>query len=117
MMEEDIAHNLKNPHKGEIINKPNGPNVYPGVNKDYTGSKVTAKTFLAVLKGDSSAGGKVLKSGPNDNVFIYYTDHGTVGLVAMLNGGYLYADQLNEALKYLHENKKIQTTSILFRSV
>jgi len=106
MMEDDIAHNLKNPYKGNIINKPNGENVYPGVNKDYTGMKVTASRFLEVLKGESSAGHKVLKSGPNDNVFIYYTDHGAVGLVAMPNGGYLYANKLNEALKYLHDNKR-----------
>uniref|UniRef100_A0A673LW88 Legumain-like n=1 Tax=Sinocyclocheilus rhinocerous TaxID=307959 RepID=A0A673LW88_9TELE len=37
MMYDDIAYNKKNPYPGSIINKPNGPNVYPGVPKDYTG--------------------------------------------------------------------------------
>lgn len=33
MMYDDIAYNPENPHKGVIINKPNGPNVYTGVPK------------------------------------------------------------------------------------
>ncbi|KAG9267232.1 legumain-like [Astyanax mexicanus] len=37
MMYDDIANNEENPNPGEIINKPNGTNVYPGVLKDYTG--------------------------------------------------------------------------------
>uniref|UniRef100_A0A8C2BX51 Legumain n=1 Tax=Cyprinus carpio TaxID=7962 RepID=A0A8C2BX51_CYPCA len=37
MMYDDIANNKKNPYPGKIINKPNGPNVYPNVPKDYTG--------------------------------------------------------------------------------
>ncbi|KAI5606731.1 legumain precursor [Silurus asotus] len=37
MMHDDIAQNNKNPFPGNIINIPNGPNVYPGVPKDYTG--------------------------------------------------------------------------------
>jgi len=28
---------FRNPVKGNIINEPNGPNVYEGVLKDYTG--------------------------------------------------------------------------------
>lgn len=55
MMYDDIAHNSENPVKGNIINKPNGPNVYPGVLKDYTGKNVNAKTFLAVLQGDKAS--------------------------------------------------------------
>ena len=33
MMYDDIAYHASNPDKGTIINKPNGPNVYPGVPK------------------------------------------------------------------------------------
>merc|ERR1719394_43439 len=52
MMYDDIANNMENPVKGNIINRPNGPNVYPGVPKDYTGRDVNAKVFLAVLQGN-----------------------------------------------------------------
>uniref|UniRef100_A0A8B9HR67 Legumain n=1 Tax=Astyanax mexicanus TaxID=7994 RepID=A0A8B9HR67_ASTMX len=39
MMYDDIAYNTENPYQGNIINEPNGPNVYPGVLKDYTGER------------------------------------------------------------------------------
>ncbi|KAL1277368.1 hypothetical protein QQF64_024041 [Cirrhinus molitorella] len=55
MMYDDIAYNKNNPYPGNIINKPNGPNVYPGVPKDYTGEDVTPENFLAALKGDRCA--------------------------------------------------------------
>lgn len=41
--------------------------------------------LFAVLLGNKSAltggSGKVVDSGPNDNIFIYYADHGAPGLV------------------------------------
>ncbi|KAI2644177.1 Legumain [Labeo rohita] len=41
MMYDDIAHNRNNPYPGNIINKRNRPNVYPGVPKDYTGEVIS----------------------------------------------------------------------------
>ncbi|KAK3559747.1 hypothetical protein QTP86_020749, partial [Hemibagrus guttatus] len=40
MMYDDIASNKQNPDPGKIINVPNGPNVYTGVPKDYTGEVI-----------------------------------------------------------------------------
>jgi len=110
-MYDDIANNSENPVKGNIINKPNGPNVYTGVPKDYTGNEVTAKNFLAVLAGDKEAlkgvgSGKTLNSGPNDNVFIFFSDHGGPGLIAMPNPPYLYAKDLSTTLKGMATNKR-----------
>ncbi|XP_072524017.1 legumain-like [Salminus brasiliensis] len=89
MMYDDIAYNADNPNPGEIINEPDGPNVYPGVLKDYTGHDVSASNFLAVLCGDESGvkkqrrgPKKVLKSGKNDTIFVYLSDHGGKGLFA-----------------------------------
>uniref|UniRef100_A0A4W6FDU0 legumain n=1 Tax=Lates calcarifer TaxID=8187 RepID=A0A4W6FDU0_LATCA len=89
MMYDDLANNEDNPTPGILINRPNGTDVYKGVPKDYTGDDVTPENFLAVLKGDSSkirgGSGKVLKSGPNDHVFVYFTDHGAPGILAFPN--------------------------------
>uniref|UniRef100_A0A8D3DV75 Legumain n=1 Tax=Scophthalmus maximus TaxID=52904 RepID=A0A8D3DV75_SCOMX len=89
MMYDDLAQNEENPTPGLLINRPNGTDVYKGVPKDYTGDDVTPENFLAVLKGDSSkikgGSGKVLKSGPNDHVFVYFTDHGAPGILAFPN--------------------------------
>ena len=69
---DDIANNQENPHKGTVINRPGGDDVYHGVPKDYTGSDLNAANFLAVLQGDKSAvnggSGKVIASGPDDEV-------------------------------------------------
>jgi legumain len=99
MMYDDIADSLENKEKGKVFNEPNGPDVYAGVPKDYVKSAVTPKNFLKILAGaccvcdrdpvvmlsffwycageaPSEGSGKVLNSGPNDRVFIYFADHG-----------------------------------------
>ncbi|KAM9354687.1 legumain [Pholidichthys leucotaenia] len=109
MMYDDLAENEENPTPGILINRPNGTDVYKGVPKDYTGENVTPENFLAVLKGDASnvkgGSGKVLKSGPNDHVFVYFTDHGAPGLLAFPDSE-LHVDALQEAIKYMYDNKK-----------
>ncbi|MBA0785898.1 hypothetical protein Gotri_028095, partial [Gossypium trilobum] len=45
----------------------------------------------AALTGGS---GKVINSGPNDRIFIYYSDHGGPGTLGMPDKSHLYADQL-----------------------
>ncbi|CAG2106337.1 unnamed protein product, partial [Medioppia subpectinata] len=102
---DDIAHHDSNPTPGVVINQPNGTNVYEGVPKHYTGDAVSAKNFLSVMKGDpllALSGKKVLRSGPLDNVFIYFSDHG--GHVAFASD-YLYANDLNDALQYMYRRK------------
>ena len=107
MMADDIANSYSNPHKGTIINKPGGPDVYKGVPKDYTGKNVNAKSFLSVLAGDSEGAtknapdstGKVIASGPDDVVFVYFADHGGPGILGMPNMPFLQANDLIDTLK------------------
>lgn len=56
MMFDDIAFHPSNPDPGKIVNEVNGTDVYGGVVKDYTGTSVTPKVFLSVLKGDRQVG-------------------------------------------------------------
>ncbi|GAB2276502.1 hypothetical protein Dimus_011224 [Dionaea muscipula] len=108
-MYDDIAFNPENPHKGVIVNRPNGNNVYEGVPKDYTGAHVTAANFLAAILGDeegvTGGSGKVVKSGPNDHIFIYYSDHGAPGILSMPNGDDLYAKDFIAALKKKYDSQ------------
>lgn len=110
MMYDDIAYNTQNPFPGQLFNEPGGHNVYEGIHIDYNGSEVTAQNFLNVIQGKETSvkNGKTLKSGPNDNVFIYYTDHGATGIVGMPVGDPLYADDLMSALNYMYENGMYQ---------
>ncbi|XP_058262300.1 legumain-like [Hemibagrus wyckioides] len=110
MMYDDIAYNKKNPDPGKIINVPNGPDVYTGVPKDYTGEDVSAGNFLAVLRGDSSAvkktgPKKVIQSGRNDTVFIYLSDHGLQGSLNFTNST-LHAADLTDTVKTMARNGK-----------
>lgn len=47
-------------------------------------------------------GGPVLESTSEDNVFVYYADHGAVGLIATPSGPYIYSDDLNNTLTTMH---------------
>merc|ERR1711910_90123 len=102
MMYDDLAYNKENPTPGKLINQPNGTDVYHGVVKDYVCASVRPDIFLQVLQGEKVDGifgsGKTLQSGPNDNVFVYFTDHGAKGLVAF-GESVLKATELNQAIK------------------
>jgi legumain len=105
----DIANNTQNPLPGQVINSPYGPNVYQNIPMDYTGADVNAQNVLAALQGDSEAlkgvgSGKVINSGPNDNVFFYFADHGGAGILGMPTGeAFLYAKDLNAAIQAKHD--------------
>ncbi|KAL1197726.1 Vacuolar-processing enzyme delta-isozyme [Cardamine amara subsp. amara] len=106
-MYDDIASSSLNPIPGVIINKPDGEDVYKGVPKDYTGKAVNVENFYNVLLGNETGvtggSGKVLKSGPNDNVFIYYVDHGAAGLLVMPNHEHVIAHDFNKVLEKMHK--------------
>ncbi|CEO97049.1 hypothetical protein PBRA_005653 [Plasmodiophora brassicae] len=121
MFKDDVAYDAENPVKGELINRPGGPNVYEGVVKDYTGDTVNANNFLHVLKGDADAvktigSGRVVESGPEDTLFIAYFDHGATGLVGMPDGSYLYGSDLVDSLKDMYENGKFKRAVIFIEA-
>jgi len=127
MAYDDIAESISNPFKGKVFNKPTyaeaGVDVYEGIKIDYTKAEVTPANFLAVLEGDSAAtkGKKVLQSTSEDNVFIYFADHGAVGLIAFPTQR-LYAKDLIETFAKMTKKKNynklvfyLEVTIILFR--
>ncbi|KAI1903691.1 hypothetical protein AGOR_G00029830 [Albula goreensis] len=116
MMYDDIAHNPRNPCQGNIINVPDGPNVYSGVQKDYTGDNVSAENFLAVLKGQkSSATQKVIESGSDDEIFVYLSDHGSTQMFAFPSST-LYASDLIDAVEDMSRKKQFSKMVIYMES-
>ncbi|XP_033627906.1 legumain-like [Asterias rubens] len=112
MMYDDIANNKENKMPGIIINHPNGSDVYAGVPKDYTGEDVTPDNFLKVLQGDKSGmtgigSGKVIESGPNDNVFVYFSDHGATDLIGFPSAELMETD-LKQALENMSKQDKFK---------
>jgi len=107
-MYDDIAHNRRNPTPGIIVNKPDGPDVYQGVPKDYTGKDVTPENFLKILQGEDMTGigsGKTIASGADDFVFVYFADHGAPNIIAFPRGE-LHAQDLNEAIQNMAKETK-----------
>lgn len=107
---DDIAMNPKNPFPGQIFNSPSGKDVYEGVNIDYKGNDVTPENYISVLLGEEDkmrniGSGRVLKSTSKDNVFLYFSDHGSVKLFVFPEHNLLTEDKLYDALKQLHERR------------
>ena len=102
---DDIANNTRNPFPGKVFNSPKGIDVYEGVVIDYFGKDVTPENFIAAITGDADSVSakdrrttkKVLTSTENDNVYIYFSDHGSDNLISFPSK-YLYSDELNSAL-------------------
>jgi len=112
MQYDDIAKDPENPFPGQIFNKPTpagtpGVDVYAGCKKDYTGAAVTPDMFVAVLTGDASkTGGRpVLKSGPTDRVFVFFTDHGGTGIIAFPDGSLMSSTTLIGAINQMFAQK------------
>lgn len=60
--------------------------MYQGCQIDYRGADVQPENFLKVLEGDhefmkGKGNGKVLNTTEESKVFVYFTDHGAVGLL------------------------------------
>ena len=112
---DDIAYNEKNPFPGEVYNRPDGPNVYSGVTIDYSFNMVTPENYISVLKGDSQNGKlkKVLNSTKDDNIFLYFSDHGINGAMVFPDNKFLYADELEETFIYMH-NKNMYNNIIYY---
>jgi len=114
MMYDDVPHSSDNPFPGKLYNKPaktmeEANEVYGAVKDhiDYKGSDVNPSNFIAVMTGDSEAahGKKVLQSGPDDNVFVYFADHGGTGSIAFPGFSLLHEKQLHAALDKMYEKK------------
>ncbi|KAK3917205.1 Legumain [Frankliniella fusca] len=110
MMYDDIANSTENPTPNVIINRPNGPNVYKGVQIDYSGEDVNATNFLAVLTGDKNAisgvgSERVIESGPKDHIFINFVDHGAPGFLCFPNDE-LHAKLLESTLESMAYSNK-----------
>lgn len=107
MAYDDIAKNEENPFPGQIFNEPDGDDVYAGCELDYTGSAVTAANFANVLLGNgtSSGNGRVLESTEDDNVFLFYVDHGAPGIIQFPGDDVMHTQEFQTVLTQMHSKK------------
>ncbi|XP_054154681.1 legumain-like [Oppia nitens] len=106
---DNAVNKSTNPRPGQVYNWPDGPDVYKGIPKHYTGQEVNPTNVLAVLRGDQSLkhrGKKVLESGPLDNIFVYLMTHGGPQVLAFPYGGYLFAKDIIATFKDMYANRR-----------
>jgi legumain len=111
MAHNDVPTDKFNPFPGEVYNWPTvsaSDNVWSDIKIDYQQGDVTAANFLAVLSGNSTAlpGRKVVKSKPDDNIFVFYSDHGSPGVVTMPTGPPLHVNDLRFTLESMSAAKQ-----------
>merc|ERR1712054_373670 len=116
---DDIANNPSNPFPGKLYNKPDptgpGVDVYEGCNIDYKGADVTPQNFMDVLTGKAS--GKKLESTSEDNVFIFFSDHGAPGLIAFPgSAGTLHKADLQSTLQTMSDKKMFNKLTFYLES-
>jgi len=108
MAYDDIASSSSNPFPGQLFNKPDptgpGYDVYAGCNIDYKGGDVTPQMFMDVMTG--AARGKKLESTSEDNVFVFFSDHGAPGLIAFPgSAGTLHKKELQSTFQTMSDKK------------
>lgn len=105
--EDDIANNVANPNQGVVQVSLGGANVYENIEIDYHMSSLEAKDILAILNGEKSERlPTVIEATENDNIFVYWSGHGTPGAMCWNEEPYgIIGDQLATALRQMNENK------------
>lgn len=84
--EDDIADNQRNPEPGSVRVSPFGDNVYSGVRIDYQTSKIDLSTLSDIIHGVKRDDlPRVIRSGPNHNLFVYWVGHGELDAIHWLD--------------------------------
>ena len=106
MMYNDVPFAKSNPFPGKLYNHPGDdvPDVYEGVVVDYTEKDVSPDNLVKVLTGDDSTGKKVLKSTSEDNVFLFFSDHGGPNVLCWPSSD-LSKKEFVDTLTKMHEKK------------
>ena len=86
VVEDDLAQNEKNPDPGVIRTRIDGENVYRDAVVDYRTSQLTTADLQKILTGESSERlPQVLHADSDDNVFFFWSGHGSPGRLEWLD--------------------------------
>lgn len=84
IMEDDIAQNENNVHKGEVRVQVDGENLYHDLQIDYKLTDLTYEDIIDIVSGHQSARlPVVLPSTAEDNVLFFWSGHGNSGTLYM----------------------------------
>lgn len=99
---DDIADNEENGFHGAVFHDLDHVDVYPGKDTiDFRSNEVTAEKLYQFLES--------MNTTKNDNILIYYDNHGGPGTLYVPNSpkdSPIYGDELNEVLQKMYDNGK-----------
>lgn len=107
VVEDDIAQNVANPEPGVIRSRIEGENIYKDVTIDYRTSQLAVADLTKILTGESSEHlPEVLHADADDNVFFFWSGHGSPGRLEWLDtpGGFT-ADDAERMLSAIEEKQ------------
>jgi ABC-type branched-subunit amino acid transport system substrate-binding protein len=105
--EDDIANNPENPNPGTVVVQQGGPNLYQDVHIDYHPSDISPSDIKSILCGERSDKlPQVISADSDDNVFVYWSGHGSVGQLEWLKQSKGFTRELAaETFKAMYEKK------------
>jgi ABC-type branched-subunit amino acid transport system substrate-binding protein len=103
IMEDDLANSESNSNPGTVQVTIGGANLHHDMEVDYHLSDVSVDDFCKILQGESSDKlPKVIESTPNDNIFVFWSGHGTEGAMCWDDEVYaLTAEKFNATLSQI----------------
>ena len=107
IMEDDIANNTQNPHKGVVQVHPDGENVYHDVVVDYHTSQLEPQDIQRILCGEKSERlPEVIGADADDNVLFFWSGHGEPNQMIWLDDEEGFTSELAQAtFKAMYEGK------------
>lgn len=106
IMEDDIAQNPSNPHKGEVRVEVGGENLYHDLKIDYKLTDLTYEDLISIMAGKKSDKTPVvLPTDSGDNVLFFWSGHGNRGTLYM-NESKFPAAGVSRMLNAMYEEEK-----------
>ena len=95
----DIVNNVENPYMGQVYHTLDNQDIYPGDQAiDFIGENLTASRFIRYLK--------MLNTTTDDDLFIFYNDHGSPNYLSCPVGVPISAYQLANTFYVMEKLKK-----------
>ncbi len=86
IIEDDLAKNANNPEQGVLYSRMDGVNVYENVQVDYHPSQLNPTDITEIMLGHASERlPHVIRADSDDNIFFFWSGHGTQGKLHWLD--------------------------------
>ena len=113
--EDDVANNPNNPHPGELRVSDTGSNLYIPSAIDYRLSDLTHSDIGNILQGNATDRlQKVLKPDADDNVFIFWSSHGTPEALCFGNSELMLYSDMRQYLEDMPHRKVLMAVEACY---